>query len=372
MAALEHLEDERRYVTLGEKYPKNSFTPTDPDAYGLGVDALNIEIFKRDFKLVPRSISDDTLTFDLHGIDAPIANALRRIMLDEVPTMAIETVVMKMNTSIIQDEVLAHRLGQIPILADPSVFEFHKPDTQYTPYNCCVFVLDVSAPETVREGDYPWYKVYSSDLKWVPIGDQLERFSPEAGGTIRPVHDDILLAKLAPGQHIHAELYVEKGLGLVHAKWSPVGTAFYSMMPRVTVRNTVPADRVRLARLCPSGVFSLEQGGAAIDPDEVNLEDIEDLKLDVDSDRCTTCRECVLKMPDNVTVKLDKRHFRFTVESTGCMTAPEIVTTALEVMGRKAAGLMRGLSPEEPKEEEEEKQEDLEAEEDVQEHEEEE
>jgi len=62
------------------------------------------------------------MEFDLVGVDASIANALRRILIAEVPTMAIENVYVFQNTSVIQDEVLAHRLGLIPIKADPGKF----------------------------------------------------------------------------------------------------------------------------------------------------------------------------------------------------------------------------------------------------------
>ena len=40
--------------------------------------------------------------------------------------MAIEKVHIHNNTSIIQDEVLAHRLGLIPIKADPRLFEYKQ------------------------------------------------------------------------------------------------------------------------------------------------------------------------------------------------------------------------------------------------------
>lgn len=42
----------------------------------------------------------------------------------QVPTMAIEKVLIANNTSVIQDEVLAHRLGLIPISVDPRLFEY--------------------------------------------------------------------------------------------------------------------------------------------------------------------------------------------------------------------------------------------------------
>lgn len=44
----------------------------------------------------------------------------------QVPTMAIEKVFIYNNTSIVQDEVLAQRLGLIPIKADPRLFEYRN------------------------------------------------------------------------------------------------------------------------------------------------------------------------------------------------------------------------------------------------------
>lgn len=71
-------------------------------------------------------MNEEEIVFDMKGVDAPIANALRRILISEVPTMAIETVYIANNTSIIPDEVIAHRLGLIPIKADPRLFDTHK------------------------------------------------------------------------------------------------------------------------------------------------------------------------------------------------------------------------------------------------------
>lgn len=44
----------------------------------------------------------------------------------------------------------------------------------------------------------------SGAMEWCPHGDQVERFEGEGG--LRPVHDDILIAKLRPGQEIVAEV----------------------------------------------------------------------------------------------------------------------------------------------------------------------
>ena len=87
--------------------------------------------------------SDEQVVFELVGVDASIANALRRVLIAEVPTMAISTVFMNNNTSVMQvlsdlwfyeqDEVLCHRLGLIPIKADANDFDQLYPILRISP-----------------------------------------------------------------------------------------------------------------------------------------------------------------------------------------------------------------------------------------------
>lgn len=51
------------------------------------------------------------------------------------------------------------------------------------------------------------------------------------------VYDNILIAKLREGQEIYLEIYAEKGNGKRHSKWSPVATAFYRLMPEITINQ---------------------------------------------------------------------------------------------------------------------------------------
>lgn len=71
-------------------------------------------------------LTPSTIEFDLVGVDASVANALRRIMIAEVPTIAIEDVYVWNNTSIMQDEVLAHRMGLVPLQIDPRTMKFKR------------------------------------------------------------------------------------------------------------------------------------------------------------------------------------------------------------------------------------------------------
>ena len=62
--------------------------------------------------------TDDFMRFIVRGVNAPFVNALRRIILTEVPSMAIDEIVILENSSILNDEILAHRMGFIPLKTD--------------------------------------------------------------------------------------------------------------------------------------------------------------------------------------------------------------------------------------------------------------
>jgi DNA-directed RNA polymerase I and III subunit RPAC1 len=189
------------------------------------------ESFEQESSVCIKKLGKNFLEFDLTGLDCSIANSLRRVMVSEIPTMAIEHVFVVNNTSIIPDEVLAHRLGLIPILADPRKFDTTTTGQESTDVNTIVFELHAKcSPRSGVSKDadpaekYENSSVYSSAIRWVPQGSQAEVFQDEP---IRPVLDDILVAKLRPGQELELELHAVKGTGREHAKWSPVCTQLH-------------------------------------------------------------------------------------------------------------------------------------------------
>jgi DNA-directed RNA polymerase I and III subunit RPAC1 len=78
--------------------------------------------------------------------------------------------------------------------------------------------------------------VKSGQLTWLPSGSEMPeetncRFASRQSALLgaegaRLVHDDILLAKMRPGQEIVLEAHCVRGTGAEHAKWSPVATAW--------------------------------------------------------------------------------------------------------------------------------------------------
>ena len=88
--------------------------------YGEGRYKPSIKILK---------IETDSIEFQLKNVDLSIANTLRRIIISEVPTMAIDMVQVSENTSPLFDEFIVHRLGLIPLKSDDI-------DKYYFPLNC--------------------------------------------------------------------------------------------------------------------------------------------------------------------------------------------------------------------------------------------
>ena len=71
----------------------------------------------REPKIKIRHLEQDNCEFVLSGTDPSVANALRRVILAEVPTIAIDLVEVENNTTVLNDEFIAHRLGLIPLLS---------------------------------------------------------------------------------------------------------------------------------------------------------------------------------------------------------------------------------------------------------------
>jgi len=107
------------------------------------LDEQSIRHFVKNSDIKIKELNDEEIIFELSGVEPPLANALRRIMIAEIPTMAIEKVEMWQNTSIIPDENLAHRMGLVPIYADPRLFEYKPTEKPIDEANSLRFKLHV-------------------------------------------------------------------------------------------------------------------------------------------------------------------------------------------------------------------------------------
>jgi DNA-directed RNA polymerase subunit D len=147
--------------------------------------------------------SNDKVKVQLQGVSLSYANAIRRIALSEVPVMAIDEIVILENSSVMYDELLAHRLGLIPLKTDLSRYVLPEDCDCDNPLGCpkcrVLLVLDAGANDSTKE-------ILSGELV------------SEDEATI-PVSSDIPIVKVAPGQKVKLEAYARLGTGKEHAKW---------------------------------------------------------------------------------------------------------------------------------------------------------
>ena len=339
-------------------------------------DSWDLERFKQNLNVDFHQNNHDDAAFSLVGVDASIANAFRRILIAEVPTLAIEDVFVFDNTSIIQDEILAHRLGLIPLTGGQEGLRwlrwYRKPppkddfaaqaalqeedgETTSVPsdYNTIVLLLDVECRWATKEEDgrdgkklakegssdpehkYVNSNVYAHQLVFQPQGQQTQYFSGEEA--IRPVNPDILIAKLRPGQRIHVRCHCIKGMGMDHAKFSPVATASYRLLPDIKITHPIiGTDAKKFARCFPKGVIGYETDAESGDMKAVVKDPMKD----------TVSRECLRHEEFKGKVKLGRvrDHFIFSVESTGQSDSDELFLDSVRLLKAKAEKFKRHLS----------------------------
>lgn len=260
------------------------------------MDPMNIQLLEKE---------EERLSFIIRGISIETANALRRTMLSEVPCMAIDDVVMIENSSIIHDEILAHRLGLVPLRTDLDAFVFPEECDCSNELGCSkcrsILTLEAEATDETRT-------VYSGELK--PT-DQHTSTST----------DKIPIVKLAPGQKVKLEAYARLGTGKMHAKWQAVAVSAYKFVPVVLVDEKKCKGVKECVRVCPKGVFEMSSGKAKV----ARLLS------------CIECFDCVKACPnDAITVEWEKDGLIFNVESVGFMSPEEVVLRASDILNGKA------------------------------------
>ncbi|KAK2195218.1 bifunctional DNA-directed RNA polymerase [Babesia duncani] len=267
---------------------------------------------------------------EIRGLNVALANAIRRILLVEVPTLAIDTVHIKQNTGVIQDEVLAHRIGLIPFDVDPDNVVYRNHD-ELNAENSIKFELNVACkPEDL--GGRSHMPVYASHLKWEP-SSEAER-AAFGDNPPKPVYGDVLLTKLGPGQRTWKRESVKSTQNGRQYQLQSIDSS-QKLVRHIVVcqwflefSNDDPLtieEKQELCSICPMNVFSFENGDVSIE-NPMN---------------CTSCRACVERFPKRVLLKKINNHFIFSVESTGAIPSYTLFLKAIAILKEKAVQLRR-------------------------------
>ncbi len=244
-------------------------------------------------------------SFVLKGTNAAFANVLRRTIINKVPVMAIEDVEFRKNSSILYDEIIAHRLGLIPLTTD--LKSYNIPDECSCKGKLCAkcklkLKLKVTGP----------CNVYASDLK-------------SRDSKVKPVYPKTPIVKLLKGQNLELEAIAILGRGKEHIKWSP-GLVYYKYKPVIEIGKYKDASII--VKVCPVDVFDVKNNKLVINKDNF-------LKCHL----CGACKD----IDDGIKLNESDDEIVFYLESFGQLNCKEILLKTLDIFDKQLSELQKKM-----------------------------
>lgn len=187
------------------------------------------------------------LTFTINNAELSTVNAIRRIMLSEIPTVGFyfdatdiehNDIKITKNTCALHNEFLAHRVSLVPLCFnenDINEFDASKFKFVLKKQNNTFEIMNVTTKD---------FEVYDDEGKKYPE-EVREKILPK-----NPITKDyILLTKLKPnlydevspprGESVEMECFPTVNIAMKHGRWSPVSQCCYG--------NTVDAEKANTA-----------------------------------------------------------------------------------------------------------------------------
>jgi DNA-directed RNA polymerase subunit D len=236
-------------------------------------------------------------------------NSLRRVILSEIPKLAVSYVTIYDNTSALFDEIIAQRIGMIPLPTRLDLLGF-KEDCACEGKGCpnCTVLYTLS-----KEGPCT---VYSSDLQ------------PQ-DKSWAPVDGNIPIIKLTEGQRIILEAEANLGRGKDHAKWQVAHGVGYKYFPIIEIDEKKCNLCNKCVEACPKKILEIKNK-------KLTIKDIEE---------CTLCKSCVENCDqDAIKVRGDETKFIFKFETDGSLSAKEVLEEALEILSNRYKEIYKQVS----------------------------
>ena len=252
---------------------------------------------------------DKEMSFSVEDIKAPFANELRRVMMQEVRTMAVEWVDFRKNDSALPDELVANRIGQIPLTFDRKAYNL--PEECECGGKGCVncqveLVLKKKGPGVA----------YASDMK-------------TKAKDVQPVFDKIPIVELFEDQELQFEAIAQLGTGKKHVKWQAAIVGYRNPQTVTIDTKKVEGEACRKAveKYTKKSLKDAKEKIVITDPQTANL----------------VMQAVDICPPDSIKSEFNENVFVFNVESVSGLEPEQIVESAGEILEKKMAIFEKSL-----------------------------
>lgn len=239
-----------------------------------------------------------------------MANALRRTMMSDIPKMAIDEVEFHLGSIMsddkeyesrtpLFDEIIAHRLGMVPIPTDYNLFTFRDKCScggDGCPSCTITYCLNKTGPCTIYSGDMMVY----------------------GNPNLKPTDENIPIVELIDGQAVMIFAHAVMGTARKHVKWQAAFGVGYKYLPIIEIdpSKADDADVQAVVKECPKHVLGVKDGKLVV----------------VNRNACCLCDSCERFTNGAVKVHGDDTNFIFTYETDGSLTARQVLDKALEIL----------------------------------------
>jgi len=278
------------------------------------------------------------------------------------------------NTTVLNDEYIAHRLGLIPLRytaqdgassgagGDDLLGQQHNSignDVQdaFVPhYECqcyehcprCSVEFDLDVHYNTNNPNYMAASGEDGQDVLAPL-TVTSRDLVSNNDLVQPAHflsvdeeqeaqdEGIAIVKMGPGQKLKIKAIARIGIHKEHSKWCPVAVATYRLWPDIQINHEQMSlltmeQKQSLVDVCPDRILELDDVTGHIQEVE-NAWDIATYTEDLDHAQLALKKRP--EDPDFIRVVPRQDRFIFNVESSGCMDAQEIVMGALRVLKKR-------------------------------------
>ncbi|KAL1942696.1 hypothetical protein VTO73DRAFT_4936 [Trametes versicolor] len=279
-----------------------------------------------------RDLKKNSVNFVLQNVDLAFANSFRRVMMADIPTVAIDMVEIETNTTVLPDEFIAHRLGMIPLVSTNCDEAMRYTRDCTCEVRCQYCAIELMLNVSCHEGGHTM-DITSDMLEVVPtsrpgfggfdvdsdgseeLAKRVESFGHPIGQG-DPSTPPILICKIRKGQELRIRCIAKKGIAKEHSKWSPCAAVGFEYDPHNKLRHTS---------------YWFEYDARSEWPLSENAKDEEPARDD---------------LPFDYNAKPEK--FYMDVETDGSLGAQEVVMKGLAELQTKLANLVLGLKGDPP------------------------